>query len=246
MALDREYFADRHVLLPENACHLNQSRYAPATPRHYLLTAQRKGPCHGRPRLAWAWGALVGVGVVVVVLDSPGLKGVDEGHEGQSAHDVLHQLVLAEGSMAAVMSHHKPLHDHGCLSAYVSPGVGPCTGAGPEAPTWFFSVADILNAHSRNQDASCNTCSIQGQCSLPCMPQWACWPLDLLLFSRSLCSQSKAGAANDPADASSLFPTIMSRLSRQVPRCSHASLKGTRSKKGWPACPSSTSSQHFG
>ncbi len=35
-------------------------------------------------------GSLVGVGMVVVVLDAPGLKGVDEGHEHKGAHNVLH------------------------------------------------------------------------------------------------------------------------------------------------------------
>ena len=52
---------------------------------------------------------LVGVGVVVVVLDSPGLKGVDEGHEGKGANNILHQLVLAEGSVSTVMADDKPL-----------------------------------------------------------------------------------------------------------------------------------------
>ena len=54
--------------------------------------------------------ALVGVGVVVVVLDSPGLKGVDERHEHQCAYDVFHQLILAEAAVAAIMADHKHLH----------------------------------------------------------------------------------------------------------------------------------------
>jgi len=39
---------------------------------------------------AGAGRSLVGVSVVVVVLDAPGLKGVDEGHEHEGAHNVLH------------------------------------------------------------------------------------------------------------------------------------------------------------
>ena len=54
-------------------------------------------------------GSLVGVGVVLVVLDAPGLEGVDQGHEHDGAHYVLQQLVLAESTMAAVMPHHKHL-----------------------------------------------------------------------------------------------------------------------------------------
>ncbi len=48
--------------------------------------------------------ALVGVGVVVIVLNSPGLEWVDEGHEHQCAHNVFHQLVLAEAAVAAVVA----------------------------------------------------------------------------------------------------------------------------------------------
>lgn len=40
---------------------------------------------------------LVGVRVVLVVLDAPGLKGVQQRGEHQGAHDVLHQVVLVEG-----------------------------------------------------------------------------------------------------------------------------------------------------
>lgn len=49
------------------------------------------------------------MGVVVVVLDPPGLEGVYEGHEHEGSHNVLHQLVLAEAAVAAVMPHHKHL-----------------------------------------------------------------------------------------------------------------------------------------
>lgn len=57
---------------------------------------------------------LVGMGVVVVVLDSPGLKGVDEGHEGKGANNILHQLVLAEGSVSTVMANDEPLQPQWC------------------------------------------------------------------------------------------------------------------------------------
>lgn len=53
--------------------------------------------------------SLVGVGVVVVVLEAPWLEGVDEGSEHYGAHDVLHQLVLVEAPVAAVMANDEPL-----------------------------------------------------------------------------------------------------------------------------------------
>ena len=46
---------------------------------------------------------------MVVVLNSPGVEGVDERHEHERAHNVFHKLVLAEAAVAAVMSHHKQL-----------------------------------------------------------------------------------------------------------------------------------------
>lgn len=58
---------------------------------------------------ATAEPSLVGVGVVVVVLDAPGLEGVDEGHEHERAHNVLHQVVLVEGAVRALVANHKPL-----------------------------------------------------------------------------------------------------------------------------------------
>lgn len=61
----------------------------------------------------WLRHSLVGVGVVVVVLDAPGLEGVDEGRKHQGAHDVLHQVVLVEAAVAAVVANHKPLHSRG-------------------------------------------------------------------------------------------------------------------------------------
>jgi hypothetical protein len=62
--------------------------------------------------------------MVLVVLDAPGLKGVNEGHEHQRAHDVLHQLVLAKGAVAAVMPNHKPLHDGEDVVFWRMSGVG--------------------------------------------------------------------------------------------------------------------------
>ena len=56
--------------------------------------------------------ALVGVCMMNVVLDPPGLKGVYEGGKHEGAHNVLHQLVFAEGTVPAVMTHHKKLHTH--------------------------------------------------------------------------------------------------------------------------------------
>lgn len=45
-----------------------------------------------------------------VVLDPPGLKGVYERGKHEGAHNVLYQLVLAEGTVPAIMPHHKELH----------------------------------------------------------------------------------------------------------------------------------------
>ena len=71
-------------------------------------------------------GILVGVSMVVVVLDAPGLERVDEGHEHESAHDVLHQLVLAEAAVPAVVPDHKHLHTQ--APDYSSKqGVGPAS-----------------------------------------------------------------------------------------------------------------------
>jgi hypothetical protein len=53
--------------------------------------------------------ALVGVCVVVVVLDAPGLEGVDEGRKHERPHDILQQLVLAEAAVPAVVANHEEL-----------------------------------------------------------------------------------------------------------------------------------------
>ena len=47
--------------------------------------------------------------VVLVVLDAPGVEGIDDGHEHESPDNVLYQLVLAEGAMTAIMANHEPL-----------------------------------------------------------------------------------------------------------------------------------------
>ena len=60
--------------------------------------------------LAHGGASLVSVGMVVVVLDPPRLKRIDERRERQRAHDVLQQLVLAEAAVPAVVAHDKPLH----------------------------------------------------------------------------------------------------------------------------------------
>lgn len=52
---------------------------------------------------------LVSVRVVVVVLDPPGLKGVDDRHKHESADNVFHKLVLAEGAVTAIVANNKPL-----------------------------------------------------------------------------------------------------------------------------------------
>lgn len=52
---------------------------------------------------------LVGVGVVVVVLDAPWLKGVDQRHEHQGTHNVLHQVVLVEAPVTSVVANHEKL-----------------------------------------------------------------------------------------------------------------------------------------
>lgn len=59
---------------------------------------------------------LVGVCVVDIVLDPPGLKGVYEGRKHEGANNVLNQLVFAEGSVASIVPHHKKLHDISIMS----------------------------------------------------------------------------------------------------------------------------------
>ena len=55
--------------------------------------------------------------MVHIVLDPPGLEGVYEGGKHEGAHNVLHQLVLAESSVPAVMPHHKELRKNTGLRA---------------------------------------------------------------------------------------------------------------------------------
>ena len=47
--------------------------------------------------------------MVDIVLDPPGLKGVDEGCKHEGAHNVLYKLVLAEGAVPTVVANHKEL-----------------------------------------------------------------------------------------------------------------------------------------
>lgn len=62
--------------------------------------------------------SLVGVGVVYIVLDPPGLKGVYKGGKHEGPHNVLHQLVFAERSVPTVMSNNEELHAPITLSRY--------------------------------------------------------------------------------------------------------------------------------
>lgn len=48
--------------------------------------------------------------MVLVVLDAPWLKGEDEWHECQCAHNVFQQLVAAEAAVTTVMANNKELH----------------------------------------------------------------------------------------------------------------------------------------
>ena len=46
---------------------------------------------------------------MVVVLDAPGLKGEDQRHEHEGAHDVFNQVVLVKRAMSGIMTNHKEL-----------------------------------------------------------------------------------------------------------------------------------------
>ena len=63
--------------------------------------------------------SLVGVGMVHIVLDPPGLKRVYEGGKHEGPHNVLHQLVFAERSVPTVMSNNEELHASIMLSRYM-------------------------------------------------------------------------------------------------------------------------------
>ena len=75
----------------------------PCTTFEYEQTLCRLKSMRGR-------AALVGVCMVVVVLDAPGLKRVDERHEHERANDVLHQFVFTEAAVSAVVAYYKQLH----------------------------------------------------------------------------------------------------------------------------------------
>jgi hypothetical protein len=65
---------------------------------------------------------LVGMCMMLVVLNPPGLKGIDQGHECQSSHNVPQQLVLAEAAVATIMANdeelqNKATHNNQCESS---------------------------------------------------------------------------------------------------------------------------------
>jgi hypothetical protein len=47
--------------------------------------------------------------VVMVVLDAPRLKGEDQRHKHQRAHDVLDQVILVEAAVASIVAHNEEL-----------------------------------------------------------------------------------------------------------------------------------------
>lgn len=55
------------------------------------------------------YDSLVSLCVVLVVLDAPWLEGVDKGHEGKGANNVLKQLVGAEAAVTGIVANHKEL-----------------------------------------------------------------------------------------------------------------------------------------
>ena len=58
---------------------------------------------------AYGSDALVGVFVVVVVTDAPGLERVGKRHEHEMAPNVLYQVVLVEAAVPRVVADHKKL-----------------------------------------------------------------------------------------------------------------------------------------
>lgn len=86
----------------------------------HLHTGSRLNICTRNTSLNWplrlashiqtrAICLLVGVCMVYVVLDPPGLKGVYERSKHEGAHNVLYKLVAAECSVPTVMPNHKEL-----------------------------------------------------------------------------------------------------------------------------------------
>lgn len=49
--------------------------------------------------------------VVHIVLDPPGLKGIQKRHEGGCTNNVFYKVIFAEAAMPAVMTNDKELHD---------------------------------------------------------------------------------------------------------------------------------------
>lgn len=84
------------------------SRRQNQLPAHQPL-CQSQGTANPTPLPRAGEHSLVGVGVVVVVLDPPGLEGVDQGREEDVAHNVLDQVVLVERAVAAVVANHEAL-----------------------------------------------------------------------------------------------------------------------------------------
>lgn len=50
------------------------------------------------------------MGVVLVMLDAPGLEWEDERHEHECSDNILNQLILAERAVATVVPHNKELN----------------------------------------------------------------------------------------------------------------------------------------
>lgn len=80
---------------------------AEGTPAPWAPVAPARRRC--REPTASQPRALVGVGVVLVVLDAPGLKRVEQGEEHDRAHHVLQHPVLAKHAVPGIVPDDKPL-----------------------------------------------------------------------------------------------------------------------------------------
>lgn len=56
--------------------------------------------------------ALVGMGMVLVVLDTPRFERINERHETDGSNDIFKQFVFAERAMPAVVPNNKELRIH--------------------------------------------------------------------------------------------------------------------------------------
>ena len=99
---------DVHSLCPDRAYKAMQKVLVT---RSLQVPTKATCMCTGRKLPGSQNSLLVGVSMVVVVLDPPRLERVYERHERQCTHDVLNELILAEGSVPAVMANHKPLQE---------------------------------------------------------------------------------------------------------------------------------------